>query len=880
MSMGGAPLAAQDWVSSGPMGGAVRSLIRHPEQPAEVMLATVNAGPYHSTDGGRSWVTVMAGLGDTALAWQAVPAGSNDWLAFSELVPGLFRLERSPSRWGLLPTSPSVGQTLQTLKLVVAAPSRPRRVYAISTTGQVFRSEDAGQQWARVGQLNLLATDTLASAAVSHQDPEVLLVSTSNGLQRTLNGGVQWERMSAAEAALGQSFARIVLDPASNASGYLITFARVRGLQTQGGGLIESPPLPGGVADRYTHAAYGTTGPWFLRPPDIHAPTGSGSWQALLSPDLEVAPGRRASASQIDIRRQPGQPDTVLIGTDGPGVYASADGGASWQSANSGLDASNIRALAVARGQPTLLFSGRGEVPGPAPVISSNVGYRALFRSLDGATGDWQPVPIPLRFVRDVVFDPRNTDQIGTTRVFAVGAGIFRSDDGGVTWIDLGGRSEALGGFPEDPGTIRRLVFTGDPDTVVIAAGTGVYRSTNLGATWTRVTGGLLMLSLAQDPTNPNVIYLGASADLAATSARIDSVYRSTDGGLTWAATGSNGLPDPDPSGAAGYFLHWAAYSIAVHPGNPNRLWIATGSGAQPGRIYRSDDAGVNWTRADRGIGGSDTREIVVDPNDGMHLLAVRAFGVAGGSPLYRSRDGGQTWHSYAGTLQDRSSNATRVQFDPNDSSRILIGTDRGVFVRQITADADMDGLADTIENAAPLEGDGNQDQIPDRLQSQVASQPLADGTWPGNSADVIRDLTIWSEPVTGECRQIEDARTLPATGFPADRGGPLVYGHPLGLIAFELRRCQAADLYFRVHGADFSTVMPSVRLYGSPDPLNRAAARWFALPGSPTRVTADTIRIRLNATTPGNLGDSSDSIRFVGSLSLRDDLFADRFEN
>lgn len=119
----------------------------------------------------------------------------------------------------------------------------------------------------------------------------------------------------------------------------------------------------------------------------------------------------------------------------------------------------------------------------------------------------------------------------------------------------------------------------------------------------------------------------------------------------------------------------------------------------------------------------------------------------------------------------------------------------------------------------------------------------------------------------------------LEATRYPVDVDEGAGFDHPLGLVAFELRRCQLADVYFKVAGANFDELAAAVRLYGSLDPASESELRWFGHPGEVTLVSSDTVRIRLGSSVPGNLRADSANIMFVGSLAQTSQIFSSGFE-
>jgi photosystem II stability/assembly factor-like uncharacterized protein len=181
------------------------------------------------------------------------------------------------------------------------------------------------------------------------------------------------------------------------------------------------------------------------------------------------------------------------------------------------------------------------------------------------------------------------------------------------------------------------------------SASGGVWKTTDGGATFTPIfdgQGSLSIGALALDPRSSDILYVGtgeANPGSASTTYPGDGVWKTTDGGATWQHLGL------DPTLAIG--------SIVVDPRNPNNVFAAaTGNlfvrNADRG-VYRSQDAGLTWTKvlfvAD-GVGAIDLALDPVDPTrvfaamwDRFRSVKERIYG-GPGSGLFRSIDGGTTW--------------------------------------------------------------------------------------------------------------------------------------------------------------------------------------------------------------------------------------------
>jgi photosystem II stability/assembly factor-like uncharacterized protein len=194
---------------------------------------------------------------------------------------------------------------------------------------------------------------------------------------------------------------------------------------------------------------------------------------------------------------------------------------------------------------------------------------------------------------------------------------------------------------------------TGDANVVYAgAASGGIWKTTDAGTHWTPIFEGQEVSSigaLAVAPSNPNIVWAGTGETwVRGHISAGNGVYRSTDGGKTWAHAGL------DSSGRVG--------RIAIHPTDPNIVFVAAQGfsyGPQQERgIYRTTDGGAHWQRVlfvDPNTGGID---VVMHPADPRILFAatwqleMHTWGWESGGPgsgIWKSTDGGDTWTRLSG---------------------------------------------------------------------------------------------------------------------------------------------------------------------------------------------------------------------------------------
>src|SRR6266704_2244025 len=232
-----------------------------------------------------------------------------------------------------------------------------------------------------------------------------------------------------------------------------------------------------------------------------------------------------------------------------------------------------------------------------------------------------------------------------------------------------GGRTVAVSGVPGAPNVFYMAAVNG-----------GVWKTTDYGRIWTPIfdgqpTGSVGALAVA--PSNPKIIYVGSGEGLQRPDLSTgDGIYKSTDGGDTWQHLG---LRDGQQIAA-----------ILVDPHDPNRVFVAVlghpyGANAERG-VFRSTDGGQNWQKVlykDENTGAAD---IVFDPSNARNVYAdlwaarvapweIRSGEsfVAAGGGLYKSTDGGDTWHELTKGLPGSADGLGRmgIAVAPSRPSRV-----------------------------------------------------------------------------------------------------------------------------------------------------------------------------------------------------------------
>ena len=205
-----------------------------------------------------------------------------------------------------------------------------------------------------------------------------------------------------------------------------------------------------------------------------------------------------------------------------------------------------------------------------------------------------------------------------------------------------GGRSVAVAGHPTD----RQVFYFG-------ACVGGVWKTDDGGTFWRNVSDGFFTSAsigaIGVAESDPDVVYVGTGEScIRANLGQGDGVYKTTDGGRTWANVG---LRESCQIGA-----------VRVHPKDPNVVYVAAlgnafGPNEQRG-VFRSTDGGDTWERVLFVSEDAGAVDISMDPGNPRVLYAsiwqVRRvpWMLSSGGPdsgLFKSTDGGDTWEELSG---------------------------------------------------------------------------------------------------------------------------------------------------------------------------------------------------------------------------------------
>jgi hypothetical protein len=363
---------------------------------------------------------------------------------------------------------------------------------------------------------------------------------------------------------------------------------------------------------------------------------GGTTWQ-------DMTPPHDAPMVGAGIAIDPADSNTVIAvfhGDFGGGeAWVTTNGGTSWDNRSDGLNGEPLNAVVY---DGTRLLVGGGQLFGSQ--------YLGLYTSPDlGVTwnalddGTW-----PLLVVTDIAVDPNDAQ---TILVSTDGAGINRTTNGGTSWeTGIGGTGAlAAQSIRFAPGSSTEL-FSG-------ATSLAVWKSGDGGDNFAESSNGiseLPLFAIASSPTDPLEIAVAFQGNNSG------GVFSSSDGGATWIVESA----PPTRYSKVGFAPDGTLYAISSGPSSvapeglyrreSNGSW--TSLGPDQGPLYESDLAALRFS--------------INDPN--LILLGGADFGVAGSAvTVWRSIDAGANWTKvYAGRDGDFTTDIEIVE-DGTDQNMV-----------------------------------------------------------------------------------------------------------------------------------------------------------------------------------------------------------------
>lgn len=497
-----------------------------------------NAGVFRSTDEGANWSPINNGITNTSIyALASGPNGSGGTNVYAGAFQGnAYRSTDNGASWTAIQSGLPLGYDVQELITTGAG------TLLAGTTNGIYRSSNFGASWTQV-----MSNRYAFSFA---KNGTTLYAGTSSGVWTSVNDGVTWTPINA-----GMQFSWVYAVAAiPNGSGVTLFAGAMR--STDNGQTWA--PAANGMTNLAVWAL--TTAPNASGGTDLYAGTGDGVFRTSNYGDSWT----NASFVASYIRAVEVAPSgTILAGTD-MDIYRSGDGGATWTDNNSQARAQDF-AINLDGASGVSLFVG-GIYTGVQKSIDDGMTWNDSNNGID----------VPDLEVNSIAVIPNGAG--GSNILTGTYDGIFRSTNDGALWQSVDPIAMPLDFIAVPNGSGGDNIFAGGFN--------GVWKSTNYGQTWGTSGLGVVVQELASTANGANVF---AASD-------VFGVYRSTDGGATWALV-NDGLSDlsivallsPDganlfAAGAGGVFLStnhgasWSSVSDGLTSGGPSLALSPDGS--------------------------------------------------------------------------------------------------------------------------------------------------------------------------------------------------------------------------------------------------------------------------------------------------------------
>src|SRR6267142_2622501 len=315
------------------------------------------------------------------------------------------------------------------------------------------------------------------------------------------------------------------------------------------------------------------------------------------------------------------------------GFFKSSDGGLTWHESPE-LRNEALHSLAQSERDPNILITGT---------------FNGIFRSTDSGE-TWTPLSTAgtpgLVHVESLAIDPHDTNIIYAGTWYLP----YKTTDGGKTWRII------KNGIIDDSDIFAINLDPRDSRHIIASACSGIYETRDAGDSWHKVQGipskSRRTRAILQHPTIPGLVFAGTT----------EGFWRSAKGGdnNSWMVTTSRQLE---------------INSIAVHPRNPNTIFIGTNNYG----VMVSTDGGKNFVPSNTGFSGRFVNTIVTDRENVNRVYATTINTSTGGGFFFVSNDSGASWQPSMRNMPPRLIAYSILQ-DETDGNVIYLGTNLGMY--------------------------------------------------------------------------------------------------------------------------------------------------------------------------------------------------------
>ncbi len=606
-------LGAGEWLSIGPnnVPGRMTAIAVHPTTPNVIYVGAAAGGVWKTSDSGATWTSLSDFEGTLSVGAlildpvdpNTIYVGTGEGNFSSDRLPGagLMKSSDAGASWTLHPIDAPYRKGIRRLDL---DPTDRRTLFAAADNG-LIRSTDAGATWSLVSGLPSASWDFATDIVRLPATPETLFVAfadlygrndpseTTPGIWRSTDRGTTWTELAGGLPTA--NVGRIALAVAASEAQTLYAGIH-RTTDDKLLGFYVSTDAGTTWTQKVATPNYCSQQCWYdnvlaVDPTDARVVYAGGldvyrtldggeSWAKLSNWATFDGDPKFVHADQHHFATPTA--GEVYVACDG-GLFHSTNKGLAWTNLGKGLVTTQSYSLTGAEAETQPLLSGLQD--------NGTIKY--------GGTTDWSTV-----YGGDGGFtavDPASPNNMMTEYVYA---DVVRSLNGGRTWqngsagIGANDRPLFIAPFVMDPGNSQRLLL-----------GTNkVYLTTSFGAGWSAISPDLTttgtsgsVSAVAFDPTDPLSGWAGT------TDGNLQ-VTRNLGAGATWTNLARAPLPGRavraiavDPTDGKRIFVTYSGFD--------------TTTPATPGHVFRTLDGGASWANVSAGLPDQPVRSVIIDPD-------------------------------------------------------------------------------------------------------------------------------------------------------------------------------------------------------------------------------------------------------------------------